>query len=293
MNKDKPTQGGKVVKSRLGRWLDALLGGLEEETPSLPYRSVPIGALQAGKFQPRKDMDPVRLKELADSIRAQGLLQPVVARSLPGQKYEIIAGERRWRAAQQAGLTEIPVVLREIGDHLALALALIENIQREDLNPLEEAEALQRLIDEFGLTHQQAAEAVGRSRVAVSNLLRLNDLHPDVKRLLATGAIDMGHARALLGLENRQQAETAKRVVEKQLTVRATEELVRSLTVRQPEKPAKPKVADDPDVKRLQNDLTDRLCAPVTIRHSKNGRGKLIIDYSSLDILEGILARIR
>jgi ParB family chromosome partitioning protein len=276
----------------LGRGLDALLGGLEGETPSLPYRHVPIGALQTGRFQPRKDMDPVRLTELADSIRAQGLLQPVVVRSLPGQKYEIIAGERRWRAAQQAGLTEIPVVLREIGDHLALALALIENIQREDLNPLEEAEALQRLIDEFGLTHQQAAEAVGRSRVAVSNLLRLNDLHTEVKRLLATGAIDMGHARALLGLENRQQAEIARRVVEKQLTVRATEELVRNLTALKPEKP-KPKVAHDPDVKRLENDLSERIGAPVAIRHAKNGKGKLIIDYASLDVLEGILARIR
>lgn len=281
------------MKSRLGRGLDALLGGLEEEAPSLPYRHVPIGALEPGKFQPRKDMDPVRLQELADSIRAQGLLQPVVARSLPGQKYEIIAGERRWRAAQQAGLTEIPVVLREIGDHLALALALIENIQREDLNPLEEAEALQRLIDEFGLTHQQAAEAVGRSRVAVSNLLRLNDLHGDVKRLLATGAIDMGHARALLGLENRQQADVARRVVDKQLTVRATEELVRNLIAKKPEKPAPPKPATSPDVRRLQDDLSERIGAPVAIRHAKSGKGKLIIDYASLDILEGILARIQ
>jgi ParB family chromosome partitioning protein len=283
------------VKARLGRGLDALLGGLEhEDSPVSPesFRTLAIEQLQPGRFQPRKDMDPVRLQELADSIKAQGMVQPVVVRPLDNGRHEIVAGERRWRAAQLAGLIDVPVVVRKIDDQAALAMALIENIQREDLNPLEEAEALQRLIAEFGLTHQQTAEAVGKSRTAVTNLLRLNDLQPKVKSLLATGAIDMGHARALLGLHGEAQTAAAEQVVARELTVRATEELVRRLHKQEQDAaPPSPKTVD-PDIRRLENRLSDTLGSPVSIQHGESGKGKLVISYQGLDVLEGIIARL-
>lgn len=282
------------MKTRLGRGLDALLGGLENETtPINPenFRSLAIEQLQPGPFQPRKDMDPVRLQELADSIKAQGVVQPVVVRVMENGRYEIVAGERRWRAAQLAGLHDVPVVVRNINDQAALAMALIENIQREDLNPLEEAEALQRLIGEFGLTHQQTAEAVGKSRTAVTNLLRLNELQPKVKSLLSTSALDMGHARALLGLPGETQVTAAEQVVAKELTVRATEDLVRRLQKEEKE-PRKTPATADPDIKRLETRLADSLGAPVSIQHGQGGKGKLVIAYQSLDALEGIIARL-
>lgn len=283
------------MKARLGRGLDALLGGLEhEDSPVSPesFRTLAIEQLQPGRFQPRKDMDPVRLQELADSIKAQGMVQPVVVRPLDNGRHEIVAGERRWRAAQLAGLIDVPVVVRKIDDQAALAMALIENIQREDLNPLEEAEALQRLIAEFGLTHQQTAEAVGKSRTAVTNLLRLNDLQPKVKSLLATGAIDMGHARALLGLHGEAQTAAAEQVVARELTVRATEELVRRLHKQEQDAaPPSPKTVD-PDIRRLENRLSDTLGSPVSIQHGESGKGKLVISYQGLDVLEGIIARL-
>ncbi|BBL72879.1 putative chromosome-partitioning protein ParB [Methylogaea oryzae] len=272
------------------------MGGLEENEEGAvaaaadSFHTLAIEQLQPGRFQPRKDMDPVRLQELADSIKAQGVVQPVVVRPVDGGRYEIIAGERRWRAAQLAGMHDVPVVVRKINDQAALAMALIENIQREDLNPLEEAEALQRLIAEFGLTHQQTAEAVGKSRTAVTNLLRLNELQPRLKSLLGTGAIDMGHARALLGLHGELQVTAAEQVVARELTVRATEELVRKLQKEDREVRKKP--AADPDVRHLQNRLSETLGAPVSIQHGQGGKGKLVISYQSLDALEGIIARL-
>lgn len=269
-----------------------MLGGLETEENAVSaesYRTLAIEQLQPGRFQPRKDMDPVRLQELADSIKAQGVVQPVVVRLSEDGRYEIVAGERRWRAAQLAGLYDVPVVVRKVNDQAALAMALIENIQREDLNPLEEAEALQRLIAEFGLTHQQTAEAVGKSRTAVTNLLRLNELQPRVKSLLATSAIDMGHARALLGLHGEPQIAAAEQVVARELTVRATEELVRRMQKQDKETRQAPAV--DPDIQRLENRLADTLGAPVSIQHGQGGKGKLVISYQGLDALEGIIAR--
>lgn len=278
-------------KRGLGRGLDALLGGAQLEVESSDkLKTVPIEWLSPSRFQPRKDMDPQRLQELADSISAQGVVQPVVVRPLDGGRFEIIAGERRWRASQLAGLADIPVVVRPANDQAALAIALIENIQREDLNPLEEAEALKRLLDEYGMTHQQLADAVGKSRVAVSNLLRLNELHPEAKHLLLKGAIEMGHARALLGLDYERQAEVARRVAAKQLTVRATELLVQAL--REGSK-AQARIDKDPDIRRLEENLSTRIGASVLIRHGKKGTGQLIIQYDSLDQLEGVLDRIR
>ena len=261
--------------------------------------SLPVDLLQRGKYQPRMDMRPETLTELADSIKRQGLVQPILVRPLPrpspteSQRYEIIAGERRWRAAQMAGMTEIPAVVRDVPDEAAVAMALIENIQREDLNPLEEARALQRLVEEFGLTHQAAAEAVGRSRAAVSNLLRLMDLADEVKELLATRRLEMGHARALLGLTaRRQQVEVAGLVARKSLSVRETEALVRRLL--------SPTAGDtavtpatDPDIKRLERELAEKLGAKVLFQHSASGRGKLVVSYNSLDELEGILTHIQ
>ncbi|MGO9930943.1 MAG: ParB/RepB/Spo0J family partition protein [Steroidobacteraceae bacterium] len=260
--------------------------------------SLPVDLLQRGKYQPRVDMRPESLGELADSIKSRGLVQPILVRPLPrpdpneSQRYEIIAGERRWRAAQMAGLSEIPAVIRDVADEDAVAMALIENIQREDLNPLEEARALLRLIEEFGLTHLAAAEAVGRSRAAVSNLLRLMDLTDEVKELLESRQIEMGHARALLGLSTRrQQVEVAGLVVKKSLSVRDTESLVRRI-INPQAGPGKPS-AVDPDIHRLETEIAEKLGAKVAFQHAASGKGKLIVSYNSVDELEGILAHIR
>jgi ParB family transcriptional regulator, chromosome partitioning protein len=261
--------------------------------------SLPVDLLQRGKYQPRVDMRTESLGELADSIKSRGLVQPILVRPLPrpdpneSQRYEIIAGERRWRAAQMAGLSEIPAVIRDVADEDAVAMALIENIQREDLNPLEEARALLRLIEEFGLTHLAAAEAVGRSRAAVSNLLRLMELTDEVKELLETRQIEMGHARAVLGLTTRrQQIEVAALVVKKSLSVRDTESLVRRImSPRTAESGGSPAV--DPDIRRLETEIADKLGAKVAFQHAASGKGKLIVSYNSVDELEGILAHIR
>ena len=287
-----------VKKRGLGRGLDALLGGatvtaLQEQAAKAPrdeLQQLPIEVLQRGKYQPRRDMDPQALEELAQSIRRQGLMQPVVVRPIDGERYEIIAGERRWRACQLAGLQRIPALVREVGDEAAIAMALIENIQREDLNPIEEAMALQRLQQEFQLTQQQVAEAVGKSRVSVANLLRLIALPEEVKTLLAHGDLEMGHARALLGLPAARQAEGARHVVARGLTVRQTEALVRQwLSGNAEVEPAKA----DPDIARLEQRLAERLGAAVQIRHGDKGRGQLVIRYGSLDELQGVLAHIR
>jgi ParB family chromosome partitioning protein len=260
--------------------------------------SLPLDLLQRGKFQPRIDMRTETLQELADSIKAQGLVQPILVRPVGGrvpgesQRYEIIAGERRWRAAQMAGLAEIPAVIRDVPDEAAVSMALIENIQREDLNPLEEARALLRLTEEFGLTHQAAAEAVGRSRAAVSNLLRLMELADEVKELLEQRRIEMGHARALLGLTSRrQQIEVAGLVAKKSLSVRDTEALVRRII--NPHPAAQESPAADPDISRLERELADKLGAKVAFQHTASGKGKLVVSYNSLDELEGILGHIQ
>lgn len=292
-----------VKRRGLGRGLDALLGvAHSEEPPPLPgsgagseerLREIPLDLMQRGRFQPRTDMDPAALEDLAASIRAQGVVQPIVVRPLAdGERFEIIAGERRWRAAQIAGLERIPAVVRDVPDNAAIAIALIENIQREDLNPVEEAQALRRLIEEFEMTHQQAADAVGRSRAAVSNLLRLLDLNADVRALLENGDLEMGHARALLALESGVQSDASRQVVAKGLSVRETEQLVRRLLVAPAAPPASPP-APDPDTRRLQEDLAERLGAAVKIQHSARGKGRLVIQYNSLDELDGILAHIK
>jgi len=255
-------------------------------------RSLPVEIIQRGKYQPRIDMHPESLRELADSISEQGVVQPIVVRSIGAGRYEIIAGERRWRAAQQAGLHEIPAVIREADDRAAIAIALIENIQRENLNPLEEARALKRLIEEFEMTHEQAAQAVGRSRAAVSNLLRLLDLEGAVKEMVERGELEMGHARALLALDPASQVKAAREIVTRGLTVRATERLVQQL-----QHPKRPKstsvVSRDPDIQRLETRLADILGAGVLIRQSGNGKGRLEIRYNSLDELDGILEHIK
>ncbi len=283
----------------LGRGLEALLGGAFAPAEELPpaaepvsiVRELPLDLIERGRYQPRSDMDPAALEDLAASIRAQGVVQPIVVRPLPGgERYEIIAGERRWRAAQIAGLQSIPAVVREVPDQAAMAIALIENIQREDLNPIEEARALNRLIEEFALTHQETADAVGRSRAAVSNLLRLLDLAGEVRTLLENGDIEMGHARALLALQGEAQGQAARLVVARGLSVRETERLVRRML----QEPAAAKaIAGDPDTRRLQDDLAQRLGARVSIQHSARGKGRLVIQYNSLDELDGILAHIR
>ena len=285
-------------KRGLGRGLDALLGGavapVEEGTlpPDSELRNLAVDLMQRGKYQPRVDMHNDSLQELADSIRAQGVVQPIVVRPIGDGKYEIIAGERRWRASQIAGLHEVPVVVRDVPDSAAVAIALIENIQRENLNPIEEARALQRLLDEFDMTHQQAAEAVGRSRAAVSNLLRLQELNEDVQHMLVHGELEMGHGRALLGLRGTAQSAAAKKVAKKGLSVRETEQLVRRET--ESEKRAKPKTTHlDPDIRRFQDDLSEKLGAKVQIQHSARGKGKLTIQYNSLDELDGILGHIK
>ncbi|MCG6871030.1 MAG: ParB/RepB/Spo0J family partition protein [Gammaproteobacteria bacterium] len=283
----------KKAKPRLGRGLDALLGAkLDSNAERENLRHLDPGLLQRGRYQPRTRMDEAALKDLANSIRSQGVLQPIVVRELPSGNFEIIAGERRWRAAGMAGLETVPVVVRQLPDEAAMAVALIENIQREDLSPVEEAAALQRLIEEFGLTHQQAADSVGRSRTAVTNLLRLLTLSTEVRGLLEAGKLEMGHARALLALKGEAQRRLAREVVAKGLSVRETEQLVRRQDgdVRKKKKP--PRATRDPNLARLEEDLSDRLGTRVRVQHAARG-GKLVIDYHSLDELEGILERIR
>ena len=296
-------------KRGLGRGLDALLGPAKtpaagpEQAPAAPVRAddvdgelrtLGVERLRRGKYQPRIDMHNESLEDLADSIRAQGVVQPIVVRPVNGGDYEIIAGERRWRAAQLAGLQDVPVVVRDMDDRTAIAVALIENIQRENLNPLEEAHALQRLIDEFDMTHQQAAEAVGRSRTAVSNLLRLLELGEIATAMVQRGELEMGHARALLALPGALQAEAARQVVKKALSVRATERLVKHMLVdsRRPPEATRP-VRRDPDLVSLEQDLSDKIGAPVQVQHGARGKGKLVIAYNSLDELDGILEHIQ
>lgn len=286
-------------KRGLGRGLDALLGGanvtaVQEEAAQADereLRQLPLDVIQRGKYQPRRDIDPVTLDELAHSIRTQGVMQPIVVRSIGSGRYEIIAGERRWRASQQAGLEKIPALVREVSDEAAIAMALIENIQREDLNPIEEAVALQRLQQEFQLTQQQVADAVGKSRVTISNLLRLIALPEEIKILLSHGDIEMGHARALLGLPAEQQVEGARHVVARGLTVRQTEALVRQWLNSAGQPKVEPK--NDPDIVRLEQRLAERLGSPVQIKHGEKGKGQLVIRYNSLDELQGVLAHIR
>ena len=263
----------------------------EAASPNGTLRMLPLDVIQRGKYQPRIDMHQESLQDLADSISAQGVVQPIVVRSIDAGRYEIIAGERRWRAAQLAGLHEIPAVVRDVEDRAAIAIALIENIQRENLNPLEEARALERLIREFEITHEQAAEAVGRSRAAVSNLLRLLDLEDVVKDMVEHGDLEMGHARALLALRGAQQVEAARQVVSRGLTVRATEGLVKSIQRPQPVKPAA--VKKDANIKHLETSLSDKLGASVAVRQGRGGKGKLEISYNSLDELDGILQHIQ
>ena len=277
----------------LGRGLDALLAGSDKPQGD-EQRNLPVDRLKPGKYQPRTHMAEDALAELAASIRSQGVMQPILVRAIdstPGaERYEIVAGERRWRAAQLAGLSEVPVLVRAIPDEQALAMALIENIQRENLNPLEEAQGLQRLIDEFGLTHQQAADAVGRSRPAASNLLRLLQLTAAVQELLMTGKLDMGHARALLPLTGAQQIAVAQRIVQKALSVREAEHLV--LQIMNPPKAATTTPIDR-DLLRLQEELSDSVGANVSIRSNRKGSGKITIEFGSLDQLDGILGKLR
>lgn len=283
-----------VKKPGLGRGLDVLLSSARKSMPpadEVVLQKLPVEQIQPGTYQPRSQMDAQALQELADSIKAQGLVQPVVVRRLALGGYELIAGERRWRAAQLAGLTTIPAVIREIPDQAAAAMSLIENIQREDLNALEEALALRRLIDEFGLTHQQTAEAVGRSRTAVTNLLRLLELCPEVKQLLEQRRLDMGHARALLSLAQEQlQIQVAHKVVQRQLSVRETERLVKNLLEG---KPARKEAIISVDIQRLEQQLAEQLGAKVAIRYNKRGRGTLMIEYNNLDELDGILSHLQ
>jgi len=283
-----------VQKRGLGRGLDALLGdvSVKEETHQHQYQqqTLPIEYMQRGKYQPRKDIDPEKLQELADSIKAQGIIQPIIVRKVGPDKYEIVAGERRWRAAQLAGLQDVPVIIRDIDDRATMAQTLIENIQREDLNPLEEAGALRRLLDEFEMTHQQIADAVGKSRTTVTNLLRLMDLHPDVKTLLIGRQLEMGHARALLSLDAARQVPAANKIAREALTVRAAERLVKDLQAEP--KAAKVKAIDN-DTLRLQDELTAKLGAKVLIDHKENGTGKLVIAYASLEELDGIIEQLK
>ncbi len=290
-------------KRGLGKGLEALLGsgsatgqGSDEAAADFgsdgELRNIPVDLLQRGVYQPRIDMHPDTLEELANSIRAQGVVQPIVVRPVAGNRYEIIAGERRWRAAQLAGLHEIPSVVRDVPDQAAMAMALIENIQREELNPMEEAMALHRLIEEFGLTHQETADAVGRSRASVSNLLRLLSLNEEIKRMVENGDLEMGHARALLALSGDLQTQIARIVAGKGLSVRETEKLVKR-TLEHPGGELKTEKRVDPDIRRLEQDLGDKIGAQVAIQHGNKGKGKLVIQYNSLDELDGILEHIK
>jgi ParB family transcriptional regulator, chromosome partitioning protein len=305
-------------KPVMGRGLEALLGQMTRRpepapgapasgTPAPPAKlpgdelaNLPLDLLQRGKYQPRVDMRQESLDELAASIRSQGIIQPIVVRAVgtpaPGesQRYEIIAGERRWRAAQIAGLATVPAVIRRVPDEAAIAMSLIENIQRENLNPLEEARALERLVAEFGITHQQAADAVGRSRAAVTNLLRLLELAPEITELVEKRELEMGHARALLALtQRRQQVEVGTLVAKRGLSVRDTEGMVRALLSRSGAGGTKDTKGLDPNVQRLQDELSEKLGAPVAIQHSASGKGKVVVSYHSLDELDGILEHIK
>ena len=274
-----------------GRGLDSLIPGDEPVVvQSDTQRELAVEHLQPGKYQPRTRMDQDALKELAESIKTQGVIQPILVRPVGENRYEIIAGERRWRAARMAGLQAVPVVIRDIPDHQALSVALIENIQREDLNPLEQAIGIQRLTNEFGLTHQSAAEALGRSRTAVTNLLRLLELAPPVRELLAAGKLDMGHARALLALPALRQVELANEIAAKGLTVREVEKRVGELVSRA--KPRIPRTVDR-DVERLQEELAQKLGTPVQIKQKGKGRGALIVEYRSLDQLDVLLEKLK
>lgn len=261
------------------------------EKSKTQFLEIPVDLIHPGRFQPRKSISQDSLEELAQSIRAQGVIQPIVVRP-DRHEYEIIAGERRWRAAQLAGLSAVPAIVRDINDHAAMAMALIENIQRNDLNPIEESEAMQRLLEEFQLTHHELAEAVGKSRSAITNLLRLQHLNVDVKSLVEQGQLEMGHARALLALEGNQQSQTAEIIVKKNLSVRATEELIRNLQHADDLSPKNIRELD-PDIRRLQGELSDTLGAVVAILHQPKGKGKLVINYNSLEELEGILEHIK
>ncbi len=274
----------------LGRGLDALLGG-EGAPPREAMSTLPVERIRPGKYQPRTRMDQQALAELAASIRAQGLMQPLLVRPVDRESYELIAGERRWRAAQMAGLTEVPAVVREVADEAALALSLIENIQREDLSAIEEAAGVQRLIDEFGMTHEQAADAIGRSRSATTNLLRLLKLAKPVQQMLLEGALEMGHARALLALDPARQIEAAHRISAKRLSVREAEALAGAAARGQA--PSRRARKADRDLARLEQELADRLGTTVEIRPSSRGRGKVLLHYSSLDHLDQLLKRLR
>lgn len=276
-----------VTKKRgLGRGLEALLGSETKLDASMD--EIPIEFISPGPFQPRKNFSDDSLDELAESIKRQGIVQPIVVREGGASKYEIIAGERRWRAAQRAALDTVPVVVKQVSDESAIAMSLIENIQREDLNPIEEAEALNRLLEEFQLSHQQLADAVGKSRAAVTNYLRLNGLSSKLKQLLITGALEMGHARALLSLSGVDQDKSADEVIRSRLNVRQTEALARSKMVDKPEKKVAPTKTSE--TRQLEQRLGDRIGQPVTIQHSAKGSGKLVITYNSLDELDGILS---
>ncbi len=295
-------------KKKLGRGLDALLGGNKPKVPTtlseLPalssprkdrdgeLRNIPVDLIQRGKYQPRTDMHEEALQNLAASIKAQGVMQPIVLRPISDTHYEIIAGERRWRATQIAGLDTIPAIIKPVSDESAIAMALIENIQRENLNPIEEAMALKRLQEEFELTQQEVADAVGRSRAAVTNLMRLISLNPDVRLMLEHGDLEMGHARALLPLSEIQQSEAAQLVVGKGLSVRQTESLTRRMLA-DTGKSKKASLLHDPDIRKLEESLSEKLGANVQIQHSEKGAGKLTLKYNSLDELEGILAHIK
>lgn len=285
-------------KRGLGKGLDALLGTRSsEELGSIDgneeLRFLPVDLMQRGRYQPRTDFKQEALQDLANSIKAQGVVQPILVRPIgKGDKYEIIAGERRWRAAQLAGLHEVPVVLRQIDDQTAMCMALIENIQREDLNPLEQANGLARLMDEFGMTHEGIADAVGRSRSTVSNMLRLLELNTSVKKMLGDGKLEMGSARAILALANKDQLDAAQQVIRQSLSVRATEALVKQL-LSGGKKSKKTSAKKDPDTLRLEEELSGRLGAAVTIKHSNKGKGVLAISYNSLDELDGILKHIK
>jgi ParB family transcriptional regulator, chromosome partitioning protein len=273
----------------LGRGLDALLGG-GDETPRETLATLPVGRIRPGRYQPRTKMDQQALAELAASIRSQGLMQPVLVRPVERDRYELIAGERRWRAAQMAGLEEVPALIREVPDDAALAMSLIENIQRENLNPMEEAAGVNRLVDEFKMTHEQAADAVGRSRSATTNLLRLLRLAKPVQEMLMEGALEMGHARALLALDGARQIEAANRVAARRLSVRDTEALVQQM-LRGPAARARRKI--DRDLARLEEEVSERLGTTVEIKTARKGTGKLVLHYSSLEHLEQLLKKLR
>ncbi|NQY25566.1 MAG: ParB/RepB/Spo0J family partition protein [Piscirickettsiaceae bacterium] len=281
-------------KRGLGRGLDALLADIQHDDVNLDdsLQHFPLDMMQPGKYQPRIDMSEDSLDELADSIRVQGLVQPIVVRPVDGGRYEIIAGERRWRASKIAGLETIPVLVRDVSDRSAIAMSLIENIQRENLNPMEEANALHRLREEFSMTHQEAADAVGRSRAAVSNLLRLRNLNDGVKRLVENGDLEMGHARALLALEGGMQSEAAKNIVEKGMSVRETEQLIRRLL-----KPAKEKelpsdaLLDELD--KIETLISSKISSKFSLKHTAEGKGKLVIDYSNMDDLKALITKFK